>query len=168
MGIYNTQKHKIEAVAENRQKVQYWTKGTGLFEFRNRTSGSLTLPKSIRVNGREVKEIEKGATWEGDSYFQILVKQGMASLVRTIVPEDAPVILPQTLDLIKEETEMQEDKLILEQPDTVKVNGTVEHVIADANSSAQAVSKKKVEKPKVKNEEVLLNDDPMAGVQILG
>jgi hypothetical protein len=163
MGIYNTRMNKIESVAENRQKIQHWTKGTGLFEYRNRSSGTLTLPKSIRIKGREIKEIEKNGTWEGDSYFQILVRQGLASLVRVIVPEDAPVVLPQTLNVIKEGTEMSEDKLLLEQPDTVKTTGKVEQVVANANANA-----KKIEKPKSKNEEVLLNDDPLSGVQILG
>lgn len=168
MSIYRPKRNKLETIADQRQKQAYYTKGSGLFLYRNRTSGSLTLPKSIRVNGVEVKEIGKGETWEGDSYFQVLVKQGMASLVETIVPVDAPQA-PAALQVINEGNQMEE-KLILEQPDVVKVDGTVEQVVKCTVSvqCPESAPKKKTEKSKTKNEEVLLNDSPSGSVQILG
>jgi hypothetical protein len=100
--------------------------------------------------------------WEGDNYYMSLVKQGMAINVATIrTPEE-------------ERIKMNENKLILDQPATVTVKGAVEHVVVDqlaVNKQAVPQPKKKdklVEQPLVDSNEVLLTEDPLEGVTILG
>lgn len=145
--------NKIETIAAQRTRRAHYQQGKGLYEYRNTTTGTLGLPKPILINGQECKEIPYRGTWQGDDYFMLLVKGGMAAHVRTIIDPNQ-----------KEEVKMEEEKLILDQPPVTTSNGVVEQIVVTDQ-------KKKTVKPKstkLEESEVLLNDDAMDGVQILG
>ena len=78
-----------------------------------------------------------------------------------LVPQEA--ILVRTIISPQQEREqkMKEEKLLLDQPEKVTVEGTVEQVVKNP-------VKKLNETPVVDpSQEVLLTEDPMDGVQIL-
>ena len=60
---------------------------------------------------------------------------------------------------------MQEQKLIVDQPETVTAEGTVEHVIPTAGLKPLAEGHPG-EEQKAKTD-VLLNEDPLTGVEII-
>lgn len=135
--------------------------GTGLYVFENNTQGDLNLPKPAvavfdaagnkKHNNRMVPF--KGR-WHGDSYFMFLVSKS---------PNEARFI--ETIQEPQKEKEMeimQNNKLILDQPDTVTTGGKVEHF-------EQPAIKLNENKPKtdVGTSEILINEDPMEGVQII-
>jgi len=115
--------------------------GTGHYIYENKTQGFLTLPKPA-IDGRKV--VPPGGTFEGDSYFMQLVKQ------------------PNNLLKFLGEKKVEDKKLILDQPDTVTVKGTVEHVVND--DSLQKINDSVNNK---KSQDVLLNEGPMDGVEII-
>ena len=141
-------KTKRENILERKKTMELVQHGEGLYIFRNRTGGSLIL---IKESADGQKTIGPGETWEGDDYFMQLV------------PREATVV---KVLLSPEETrnkKMTEEKLILDQPDQVTQEGTVEHVVeapaAPLNEEAPVEDNK--------NAEVLLTEDPMEGIEIL-
>jgi len=156
----NKKMNRFERDSERRAKLEYYQKGQGLYLFRNKILGTLMLPKAL-PNGRTF--VHQNEEWEGDDYYMSLVREGMALHVKTIKTPD------------EERNEMQlEQKLILDQPNTVTVKGTVEQVVVDpiqAVKQTEAKKKAKLEeqKPVAQNPaEVLLTEDPLEGVVILG
>jgi hypothetical protein len=159
---------KLEAVAAQRAKREYYLHGEGLYVYRNRTNGTLNLPKPTKSG---LVEVAIGGEWEGDNYYMFLVRNNMAALVRTI---SDPVIQEVVLEPVVEESvitegkENMQNKLILDQPECVTSEGKVEHVIVEPkNKTKEKVAKQKTSKFD-ENKEILLNDDPLDGVQILG
>lgn len=143
---YKKKLNKYESKIEHDKQMEKILRGEGLYVYRNRTKGDLTLPKPT-VSGRKI--VGPGQEWQGDNYYMKLVPQE-AILVRTIIS-------PQQ----ERERKMQEEKLLLDQPEKVTVEGTVEQIIKNP-------VKKLNETPVVDSaQEVLLTEDPMDGVQIL-
>lgn len=161
---------KLEAVAAQRAKREYYLHGEGLYVYRNRTNGTLNLPKPTKSG---LVEVAIGGEWEGDNYYMFLVRNNMAALVRTISdPVVQEVVVPETIvieeSVITEGKENMQNKLILDQPECVTSEGKVEHVIVEPkNKTKEKVTKQKSSKFD-ENKEILLNDDPLDGVQILG
>ena len=139
--------NKFESRKEHETQMKHILHGEGLYVYRNKTQGDLTLPKPT-ASGQKV--VRPNQTWEGDNYYMVLVPQE-ASIVRVI---EAPK--PER------EKPMQEQKLILDQPDKVTTEGTVENVVVDQIKKQKLNEGDQVQKP-----EVLLNEDSMDGVQIL-
>ena len=121
--------------------------GEGLFVFRNKQSGTLTLPKPTKSG---IKTVPPDGEWQGDNYYMGLVKTNEASLVRTILTPE------QTKEMA-----MNEEKLILDQPETVTAEGTVEQVV---EKKPQKLNEAAPTDPK---KDVLLTEDPMDGVEII-
>ena len=143
---YKKRLNQYESRVERDKQMEKILHGEGLYVYRNRTKGDLTLPKPT-TSGRKV--VGPGQEWQGDNYYMSLVPQE-AILVRTIVS-------PQQ----EREQKMKEEKLLLDQPEKVTVEGTVEQVVKNP-------VKKLNETPVVDpSQEVLLTEDPMDGVQIL-
>ena len=141
---------RYESRERNKEIKEFHLKGEGVYLFRNNTSGSLNLPKPAN-NG--VKVVGKNAEWEGDNYFMFLVQKNDARLVRTITsPEEQ-----------KEEIKMAE-KLLVDQPDQVTVEGTVEHVVLSTDDKNKKLNEGQ---PVDDQDEALINEDPMDGIQIL-
>ena len=150
--IMNKKVSRLEQRANHNQIVEHRQKGEGLFVFRNRNKATLTLPK-VSADGK--KTIGPSGEWEGDSYFMDLVRKNEAILVRTI-KEPSETILQLNE---QKEYDMQEEKLILDQPDTVTSEGTVEQV--------KATPEMELEENEKNIEDVLLTEDPMDGVEII-
>ena len=150
--------NKMQRAADRRDQLAYRLHGEGLYIFKNNTKGSLILPKP--ASGGQ-KTIEPGEEFEGDNYFMSLVQTNSLRLVRELISPEQE----RQKNMLNENT-LNEEKLILDQPPTVTDKGAVEHVIADP-------AEKQVEnihegKPSEKKSEVLLNEDPLDGVTILG
>lgn len=147
-----------EALQKKRQKDLCQQQSKDLFTFRNSTKATLILP-TTSADGKDY--IEPGKTWKGDERFMDLVARHEATLV------DAPVVnesveVPQKSKKAKgEKKPMSEEKLILDQPEEVTVEGTVEHV-----KSGRGKKSKKNESTEGQND-VLLVEDPLQGVEIL-
>ena len=131
-----------KAFAENRQH------GSGLYVFKNALkNATLTLPKEAKdLKGNKITEIPIGGEFVGDDYFMMLVRQHECRLV-------------SVLEEPKKEN-MNEEKLILDQPETVTQAGIVEQVV-------KKTEKKKLNEQPEEVGDVLLNDDPTSGIEIL-
>ena len=138
---------KIQRIAEKRALNEKKMSGVGKFVFKNRNEqATLTLPKK-GLNGETT--ISPGGTFEGDDYFMFMVPKEL--------------LIVKALDTINEtkETEViNEEKLILDQPDVVTGKGKVEHVVEDEPQSLKEDSINEDE-PK------LLTEDPLAGITII-
>lgn len=85
--------------------------GKGLYIYENNVKADLSLPKATATG---VKNLKAGARFQGDDYFLSMVRTGELRLIEVL---DTGVPTP-----------MNESKLILDQPETVTVEGTVEQV----------------------------------------
>lgn len=142
--------HQSQILDMKRKKAAEAVKGDGVYLFVNNTRGELTLPKAP-LKGPKV--IPPGRTFEGDSYFMCLVKTNDVRLIEVIKPSAA------SMPCIKEENNMK--KLILDQPDTFNNQGKIEHVVPEKNVKLNEGQ------PNEKQENKLLTEDPLAGVEII-
>jgi len=140
--------NKFEKKEVRAQMLENALHGEGLYLFRNNTNAELTLPRPTKSGTRVVAA---GKEFQGDNYYMQLVKQGMLRLVKEIQS-------PQQQKQINEEVNM-EQKLILDQPDTVTEKGKVEHVIP---TPEKQINEQKDEK-KEKKPDILLNEGPVEG-----
>lgn len=148
----NKRVSRYEAISEQHRKLREATAGNGLFVYRNRSNhASLKLPKPCK-DGRI--EIPPNGEFEGDDYFDMLVKNNAAVLVRTV-------------EIKKESVMLNESKLILDQPEIVTTNGTVEHVVVDEMPVSEKKKKGKKNESTDKGD-ILLTDSSLEGIQILG
>jgi len=138
----------------HKEKLKNATAGSGLFIFENNTNGELKLPKPA-IDGR--RSVGPRKQFQGDSFFHSWVKPPMNLLrfIREIIPVDQN---------IQESNQMTDQKLILDQPDQVTTEGTVEHVIEDGVGRTITDATNPNDVPE---NEVLLNEDPLDGVEIL-
>jgi hypothetical protein len=134
---------KYDKANMRQEKLRQAMSGSGIYLFKNNTSGELDLPK-MPLEGTS-RKIPKGKEFLGDSYFLQMLNTNDLRLVRIIEDKDAPMA----------------DKLITEQPPVVTDAGKVEFVINDP--------KKKLNEDggKEKSKDVLLTEDPMGGVVIV-
>lgn len=155
----NKRLSRYEQISARNAKIKALTQGKGLFVYRNRSKdATLRLPKPAK-DGRV--EIGPNGEWEGDDYFDMLVKNNQAILVRTV--EDK---VQKVEEKKGEPVMLVENKLILDQPETVTVKGAVEHVVVD---EAETTKKKKSKKNEsAEKGDVLLTDGGLEGIQILG
>jgi hypothetical protein len=151
MGLINKQKKRItrlEAIERNKEIVKQRQQGEGLYVFKNRTQGTLFLSKPTATGKRTV---EPNETWEGDDYY-----------LKTMVPREAIVVSVLKQPNQPEENQaMNEEKLILDQPDKVTSEGKIEHVVA----KNKPINENMPANPS--QTEVLLTEDPLEGVEIV-
>jgi hypothetical protein len=142
--------------AENRKlKIAESLKGEGVYVFQNNTKGDLQLPKAPIKGGVRIGNITLipcGGKFEGDSYFMSMVRTNELRLLETLI----------TPEQQRESAAMQEQKLILNQPDRITDKGKVEQVVTQPQVPLN--EGKPSDKP---GEEVLISEDPMAGVEII-
>lgn len=139
--------NQYEAKIARKNKLEHRLRGEGEYLYRNNTNGTLDLPKTSLDGARRVPV---NGEWRGDNYFMLLVKKNEARLVKTISH-------PERKDNMT-------DKLIVDQPETVTTQGTVEQVVVDENEKTQKLTEQPVQGGQ---EEVLLTEDPMDGVEII-
>jgi hypothetical protein len=120
--------------------------GEGLYIYENRSAeADLTLPKPTKSGKRIIGPKEQ---FQGDNYFMQLVRTGNLRFIKEI---QAPINL--------KEVKMNEEKLILDQPETVTTEGTIERV---APASKPIPVAPLSENGKIKSENpVLINEDPL-------
>ena len=152
-----TKANKLARAADNRLKQEQARKGEGLYLYKNNTSGTLILPKPTADGKTSVGD---GGEFEGDSYYMSWVRSNMLRLVRELIS-------PEQERQQKMLNESCNEKLILDQPTTVTDKGAVEHVVAGSQPEKQ-VENLQEGKPEPHAGEVLLNEDPLEGVTILG
>lgn len=140
-------KNQYESKVSKKNMLEHRLRGEGEYLYRNNTKGTLKLPKDSLDGTRQVPV---NGEWRGDNYFMLLVKKNEARLVKTISQPER-----------KEMTE----KLIVDQPDVVTTQGTVEHVVVD--ETQKKLNEGQPESVHGSQEEVLLNEDPMDGVEII-
>ena len=121
--------------------------GSGVFVYENNTDADLNLPKPTSTGTRTIGPRKR---FQGDSYYLTWVGSPMNLLrfIEEIVPKDNPL---KTLNE-SETNKMNDNKLILDQPEIVTSQGQVEHVVVN-ESPDQDSSEKKTE--------ILLNESPI-------
>jgi uncharacterized protein with WD repeat len=111
--------------------------GKGRYLYQNCTKGDIVLSRPTR-NG--VKYIASGQQFEGDDYYLQMVRTHDLKLVR----------------ILEETTTFTSEKVLLEQPPTVTSEGKVE-----------SLKKKLNEQLANTNEDVLINESPIDGLEII-
>jgi hypothetical protein len=147
--------NKRERYNLQRQKISASLCGEGLFLFKNKTNASLQLPKKSS-DGKVW--VEPNQTWKGDSFFLKMIPKE-AVLIETIESPNK-----------KEESNMSEEKLLLDQPDQITPEGKLEHVVSnepEALNEETTKRKRKTKSESKKEEKKLLTEDPIAGVTII-
>lgn len=143
---------KYEAREYRKKKLERALKGEGLYVFRNASKADLFLPKPAQNN---VKMVPPGGEFQGDSYFLEMVKTNQIRLVRVLIsPEE-------------ERKSKMEEKLIVDQPDTITQEGKVEHVVVKEVKPLNETGNCCGKCENIKPVDVLINEDPMDGVDIL-
>jgi hypothetical protein len=153
--------NKWDLMALKKKKLEDSLKGAGRFLFVNNTRGELFLLKPP-LKGRN--PVPAGQTFEGDSFFNYLLKTGEARLVEVIESPNAALPAPIPTPIV--EGKIMDKKLMLDQPERFTNQGQTEQVIIDPkklnkplNENQPAKSNRAVDK--------LLTEDPMAGVEII-
>lgn len=146
--------NRYEAMNIRAEKFNHHVKGEGLYIYKNGTSGILDLPKPDK-NGKTSLAVNE--EFEGDNYFMSLVSSGSAKIIREVMsPEEE-----------RKQMMLNEQKLILDQPNRVTTAGTVEQVVAGTQPTKK--DKKLQEQiPATSPLDVLLTEDPLDGITILG
>ena len=157
MKVTRKQKNRLRRLESrlNRQaRVEFYTHGSGMYVYRNRTKAVLELPKTSADGKKTVGPDEE---WQGDSYYMYMVQPPANEAVLVSVVEQGPQ--PE-----QQEKKMDE-KLILDQPDKVTVEGTVEIVAAAAK--AKPMNETNPAPTGVPHKDTLLCDDASEGVEII-
>ena len=137
--------NKYEKKEVQHQMLANALAGEGLYLFENNTKADLSLPRPTRSGIRSVGPKQQ---FQGDSYYMQMVRQGHLRLIKVLqTPEEE-----RAADL--KEQMMQEQKLILNQPDIITEHGKVEHVVA--NTPVRPLH----EAGDQKQPDVLLNESP--------
>src|SRR4051812_46733613 len=109
--------NRFEKKEIRRENVASAMAGGGVFIYQNSSrAAELTLPRPTRGG---VRKAAPNGQFQGDDYYMQLVKTGFLRLVEVL----------QTPEQEKEALMLEEEKLILDQPDRVTTEGTVETVV---------------------------------------
>jgi hypothetical protein len=133
--------------------------GTGLYRFKNNSKGTLMLPKPAQDGRRQIGVDEE---FIGDSYFITFLKKELI-ILEQITTEEIEEAQPP--EVIEERIDMSE-RLILDQPDTIKVNGKIEHVVQGQQKPTQTLPLVEDDLDPAKKK-VLINEDPLDGMEIV-
>ncbi len=142
------------------QKRKAALEGTGLFIFRNNTSGELHLPRPTKSGLKRVPVKEE---FQGDDYYMFMVRNNELRLVRQLEPTDLQKQQAQLAEQTKQEHNTMQDKLIVEQPPTVTTEGTEEVTVTTPEKQKLNETQPADGKPG----DVLLNDNPLDGIEII-
>lgn len=128
--------------------------GEGMYLFENNTKADLTLPRPTKSGLRSVgPKGTKNSQFQGDDYYMQLVRAGHLRLIKVLqTPEQERALAEQELN---EATMSEDNKLILDQPDTYKNEGKVEHIVPKTTPVQKLNEAGDQKKP-----DVLLNESP--------
>ena len=133
--------------------------GSGRYIFENNTTGDFQLPKPAS-NGN--KWVKKGGQFTGDSFFLKMVPREL-KLIEVLVDANHQENI----------NESASSKLILDQPDTINTIGKVEHVVESQEDTQLNDSTENKDEHEGScscetcSDQMLLNEDPMDGVDII-
>jgi len=150
---YRPRLNRYERRVAQKEKLEHDLSGGGKYIYQNNTDGDLKLPKPTQQG---ITTVGPRNMFEGDSYYMKWVGSPMNMLRLVQVVEDVN-------QKKNEEKMMNEQKLILDQPDTVTTKGTVERVVVNPGQNVINDSVKTQDPPK----DILLNEDPLDGVEII-
>jgi hypothetical protein len=164
-------KNKAEAMQERLKNIHSLSKPDltkNTYIFQNHKKHDFALPHKS-FDGK--KYIGPGQTFHGDEYFMMFVKTGDLRINRVI--EGVSEIVENNLNesvnnvgtQLKEGASME--KLILEQPNKVTTEGTVEHVVRQPQTVLRDHNVSNQKTPEQAAQDVLLNENPMAGIDII-
>ncbi len=122
--------------------------GKGVYIYENKLNSDLMLPKHT-LDGQ--KMIRPKQSFRGDSYFLEMVRIGQLKLLKCIDNGEAKI--------------MNENKLILDQPDIVKSCGKVEHV--QASKPNIPLNDSNQNNKESTQEKVLLTEDPAGSIEVI-
>lgn len=142
--------NKLEKKEVRSQMLENALKGEGLYLYRNSTNADLKLPKPTSSGVRVVGPKKE---FQGDNYYMQLVRAGLLTLVKELQSPN----INENVEVLKEE-KMSEEKLILDQPDTVTEEGKVEHVVSKKKKKLNETKSAEEQQP-----DVLLNEGPIEG-----
>jgi hypothetical protein len=142
--------NKLEKKEVRSQMLENALKGEGLYLYRNSTNADLNLPKPTNSGVRVVGPKKE---FQGDNYYMQLVRAGLLTLVKELQSPN----VQENVEVLKEE-KMSEEKLILDQPDTVTAEGKVEHVVSKKKKKLNETKSTEEQQP-----DVLLNEGPIEG-----
>lgn len=139
--------------------------GTGVYIYENNTDADLKLPKPT---GSGIRTVGPRKRFQGDSYFLSWVGNPMNLL--KLIEEVVPKMTFQELQdhraaqdqLLEEEAMANEKRLVLDQPDCITQHGKVERVVVEPQQALNDNTDRNQKKP-----EVLLNENPLDGVEII-
>jgi hypothetical protein len=134
--------NKYERKEEQARAVAQAMHGEGLYLYENNTDATLTLPRPTKSG---TKVVGPRKQFQGDNYYMQMVRSGYLRFIKELQA-------PQS----EEQVMLNEEKLILDQPDTVTHKGKVEHVV-DRNTPAQRLQ----EQGSDEQPEILLNEGPV-------
>lgn len=141
--------NKYEKAEVRRTMIEQAMHGEGLYLYENHTNADLTLPRPTKSG---VRTVRAKSQFQGDNYYLQLVRSGHLRLLKEL----------QSPEQERAAMQPQEEKLILDQPDTVTDKGKVEHVV-DKKGKVQRLN----EAGNDPQEDVLLNEGP-SGFVIVG
>lgn len=130
--------NKYEQKEEQARALEAATSGEGMYLYENNSDATLTLP---RPTASGLRIIGARKQFQGDNYYMQMVQSGLLRLIKEL---QAP----------PKEQVMTDEKLILDQPDTVTEKGKVEHVV-------ETPTQKLHEQEGDEQPEVLLNEGPV-------
>lgn len=155
---YGKRLNRQEKREMQQEKLKNSLSGSGVYVYENNSDADLTLPKPTASGLRVIGPRKR---FQGDSYFMSWVGSPMnlLKLVEVVVPQ----LTFEQIQKQKEEN-MAEQKLILDQPDTITHGGKVEYVVG-VDPTVRRLNDNV--DPSKKTPEVLLTEDPLDGVEII-
>jgi hypothetical protein len=127
-----------------------------LYIYENHKKHDFSLPKKS-ICGQQL--IGPGRRFKGDSYFMMFVKTGDLRIHEVL--ESAP-----PTEKLNEASEGNMEKLILDQPEKFTSKGQTEHVLEN-NPQVQPMNEITKDNAKQPAGDVLLVENPMAGIDII-
>ena len=156
---YSPKPNRLERRTINAEKLANNMGGSGLYIYENNTNSDLKLPKPTASGVRVVGPRKR---FQGDSYYLIWVGRplNLLRLIEEITPKKTTQEIAE--EIARRNSPMNEQKLILDQPDTITSKGKIEHVV-DNEHPVQPLNDSTASKPAV---DFLLNENPLDGVAI--
>lgn len=142
--------NKYERKENNRAYVEKSLHGEGLYLYENNTNADLTLP---RPTSSGLRSIGPRKQFQGDSYYMQLVRQGVLRLIKELQSPTQQAVVNEAVT--SEVNNMQQEKLILDQPDMITEQGKVEHVQSPSPTQPLRESGNQPKK------DVLINESPV-------
>ena len=136
---------KYEKKAFNAEKISNAMSGEGLYLYENNSDAELALPRPTKSG---LRTVGPRAQFQGDNYYMQMVRNGHLRYIKQLQsPEEERALHEGT---------MNQEKLILDQPETVTEHGEIEHVI-NSNTPVQKLH----EGGDQPQPDVLLNENPI-------